>query len=289
VADKAALSADAHVATSGGAGGPRPGAGGADEIEARGIWMEFPTREGGHLVLADVDVTVPAGSFVSVIGPSGCGKSTLLKILSGLLEPTAGEALIGGKPARDAMRRREVGMVFQRPTLLPWRRAAANASLLREIGGGREDGKRGRAAALEMLELVGLTDAADKLPSELSGGMEQRVAIARALALDPQLLLMDEPFGALDAITRERMNNSLLEIWARTAKTVVLVTHGIAEAVFLSDQIYVMRSEPGRIIERLDVDLPRPRTERTVANPRFAEYERHLRSLLVTEADGGDA
>ena len=258
----------------------------AAEIEARGIWMQFPGRERPHVVLADIDVVVGRGSFVSVIGPSGCGKTTLLKVLSGLIDPTAGEATIGGKPAREAMQRREVGMVFQRPTLLPWRRAVANASLLREIGRGRGDEDRDRSTAREMLELVGLADAADKLPSELSGGMEQRVAIARALALDPQILLMDEPFGALDAITRERMNNSLLEIWTRTAKTVVLVTHGIAEAVFLSDQIYVMKSEPGRIIERLDVDLPRPRTEETVEDPRFAEYERHLRSLLVSGSAG---
>jgi NitT/TauT family transport system ATP-binding protein len=287
VVDKEAISARARSGQRGEDTSGRPvGAQSAAQIEASGIWMEFPARDGGHLAIADVDVTVARGSFVSVIGPSGCGKTTLLKILSGLLEPTAGEATIGGKPAREAMRRREVGMVFQRPTLLPWRRAAANASLLGEIGGGRTDG---RQAALDMLELVGLADAVDKLPSELSGGMEQRVAIARALALDPEILLMDEPFGALDAITRERMNNSLLEIWARTAKTVVLVTHGIAEAVFLSDQIYVMRSTPGRIIELLDVDLPRPRTEETVNDPRFAEYERHLRSLLVRGSAGGDA
>ncbi|MQA73806.1 MAG: ATP-binding cassette domain-containing protein [Solirubrobacterales bacterium] len=249
--------------------------------------MEFATREGGHVVLSDVDVAVPRGSFVSVIGPSGCGKSTLLKILSGLLEPTAGEATIAGKPAPEAMRRREVGVVFQRATLLPWRRAVANASLLTEIGGRRGGGRRGQGAAREMLELVGLADAADKLPSELSGGMEQRVAIARALALDPEILLMDEPFGALDAITRERMNHSLLEIWARTAKTVVLVTHGISEAVFMSDQICVMGTEPGRILERLEVDLPRPRTEETIENPRFAEYERHLRSLLISGSAEG--
>jgi NitT/TauT family transport system ATP-binding protein len=287
VIDKAANSAPVPARE---AEGAPEGAGNAHfaQIEGRGIWMEFRTRADAHLVLADIDIAVGRGSFVSVIGPSGCGKTTLLKILSGLLEPTAGDATIGGKPAREAMRRREVGMVFQRPTLLPWRRAVANASLLREIGGGRLD-RRSRTAAREMLELVGLADAADKLPSELSGGMEQRVAIARALALDPQILLMDEPFGALDAITRERMNNSLLEIWARTGKTVVLVTHGIAEAVFLSDQIYVMRSEPGRIIERLDVELPRPRTEETVEDPRFAEYERHLRALLVTGSVGGDA
>lgn len=256
------------------------------QLEAREIWMEFPAREGAHLVLRDVDLRVERGTFVSLIGPSGCGKSTLLRILSGLQRPTAGEATIAGKPAHEAMRRREVGMVFQRATLLPWRRAAANAALLREIGGGRDDDRSHKRAALEMLELVGLADAGDKLPSELSGGMAQRVAIARALALDPEILLLDEPFGGLDAITRERMNRSLLDIWSRTAKTVVLVTHGISEAVFMSDEIYVMGAEPGLIIERLTVDLARPRTEETVSDPRFVEYERHLRALLISGTEG---
>jgi NitT/TauT family transport system ATP-binding protein len=257
------------------------------EIEARGIWMEFPARDGAHLVLSEIDLAIEPGSFVALIGPSGCGKSTLLKILSGLLRPSGGEATIAGKPSAEAMRRREVGIVFQQATLLPWRRAVDNAALLREVGGGERDDRRGQRVAREMLELVGLGDAGDKLPSELSGGMAQRVAIARALALDPEILLMDEPFGSLDAITRERMNRSLLEIWARTEKTAVLVTHGIGEAVFMSDRIYVMGTEPGRIIEQLDIDLPRPRDDETITDPRFAEYERHLRELLISGSDGG--
>lgn len=246
--------------------------------------MKFPGRNGSNLVLQDIDLSVSKGAFVSLLGPSGCGKSTLLKILSGLLKPTAGEAMIAGKPAHEAMRRGEVGMVFQKPTLLPWRRAAANVSLLNEITGNDVRDADGHDIADQMLEMVGLTEAADRLPTELSGGMAQRVALARALALDPSSLLLDEPFGALDAITRERMNHNLLEIWSRTGKTAVLVTHGISEAIFMSDEIHVMATEPGCIIERLEIDLPRPRNDETLADRRFSEYERHLRSLLVTGA-----
>lgn len=247
-------------------------------MEARAISMAFPRGDGVHLVLDSVDLHVEPGAFESVIGPSGCGKSTLLKILSGLSEPTEGEVLIADRPASEAMRRREVGIVFQQATLLPWRSAAGNAALLREIGDG---GRESQRVATEMLELVGLREAAGKLPAELSGGMAQRVGIARALALDPAILLMDEPFGALDAITRERMNRSLLGIWERTKKTVVLVTHGISEAVFMSDRIHVMGTEPGRIIETIEIELPRPRGDETMSDPRFPEYERHLRSLLI--------
>lgn len=253
------------------------------EIDVADIWMKFPGRDRSHLVLEAVGLSVSKGAFVSLLGPSGCGKSTLLKVISGLLEPSAGSVTIEGKPPREAMRRGEVGMVFQRPTLLPWRRSTANVSLLCEITGTPEKKRRGEVAE-QMLELVGLSDAADKLPAELSGGMAQRVALARALALDPNSLLLDEPFGALDAITRERMNRSLLEIWSRTGKTIVLVTHGISEAVFMSDEIHVMGTEPGRIIERLEIDLPRPRSDETMVGPKFGEYERHLRRLLVTGA-----
>ncbi len=245
--------------------------------------MAFADGDGAHLVLDDIDLRVEPGSFESIIGPSGCGKSTLLKILSGLLEPTGGQARIAGQPAKEAMRRREVGVVFQQATLLPWRRAVANAVLLREIGEGK--GSESRRVAEEMLELVGLDGAEEKLPSELSGGMAQRVAIARALALDPAILLMDEPFGALDAITRERMNRSLLGIWERTAKTVLLVTHGISEAVFMSDRIHVMGTEPGRIVETIEIELSRPRGDETIVDPRFPEYERHLRSLLIGDPE----
>jgi NitT/TauT family transport system ATP-binding protein len=230
-------------------------------------------------VLDGVDLTVEGGRFVSLLGPSGCGKSTLLKILGGLMQPTSGTVSIGGRAAAEAVRERQVGLVFQQPTLLPWRNATKNAAFLRDLIGGRREREAARSRAREMLELVGLGDAGDRLPSELSGGMAQRVAIARALTLNPEILLMDEPFGALDAITRDQMNERLLEIWERTRKTVLFVTHSISEALFLSDEIHVMSSGPGRIRERLEVDLPRPRHPDQAG---YADLTNHLRALLVT-------
>jgi NitT/TauT family transport system ATP-binding protein len=258
--------------------GAQPPAGSGGRISASGIGIVFRRRRVEHEVLRDVELTVEPGQFVSLLGPSGCGKSTLLKILAGLLEPTWGAVEVGGLPAREALRRRAIGVVFQQPILLPWRTVEGNASLLAEIAAHR--GRReARAEARRMLDLVGLADAREKLPAEISGGMAQRVAIARALALDPAILLMDEPFGALDAITREQMNGSLLDIWSRTRKTVVFVTHSISEALFLSDRIVVM--ETGGIRELLDVELPRPRSADTIESPEFRRYERHLRGLLV--------
>jgi NitT/TauT family transport system ATP-binding protein len=260
------------------ASAPRPAAPLDGRISAAGIGIVFRRRRIEHEVLRALDLTVEPGEFVSLLGPSGCGKSTLLKIVAGLLEPTSGVVEVGGVPAREALRRRAIGIVFQQPILLPWRTVEANVSLLAEIATrrGRRDA---RADARRMLELVGLAEAGEKLPGEISGGMAQRVAIARALALDPAILLMDEPFGALDAITREQMNASLLDIWSRTRKTVVFVTHSISEALFLSDRIVVM--ETGGIRELLDVELPRPRTADTIESPEFRRYERHLRELLV--------
>lgn len=250
-------------------------------ISARGVDMIFagdPTRQ---RVLSGIDLDVPAGSFATLLGPSGCGKSTLLKILGGLLRPTAGEVTVGGRPARDAVRDRKIGLVFQRPALMPWKTAASNVSFVNEIAGGRGARGQARETARRMLELVGLTDDSAKLPDELSGGMAQRVSIARALALDPTVLLMDEPFGALDAITRDRMNMSLLDIWSRTGKTVVFVTHSISEAVFLSDAVHMMQAGPGRITQTLSIDLPRPRVTATLQDPRFGEHERDLRESLL--------
>ncbi|MGH2953823.1 MAG: ABC transporter ATP-binding protein [Solirubrobacterales bacterium] len=245
--------------------------------------MMFETRAGPQLVLDEIALSVGPGEFVAIIGPSGCGKSTLLKLLAGLLEPSAGMVKVGGLTAREAIRRRQIGVVFQEPTLLPWLRAAANVELLAQLSG--RSGRSVAEHAREMLGLVGLANAADKYPAELSGGMAQRISIARALVLDPSTLLMDEPFGALDAITRERMNQTLLGIWARTRKTILFVTHAISEAVLLSDRVLVMASQPGRIVERLEIDLPRPRDLETLTHPRFKEYERHLRELLVSSHD----
>jgi ABC-type nitrate/sulfonate/bicarbonate transport system, ATPase component len=253
-------------------------------IEARGVDMEFVKGRTTVPVLQDVSLSIRSGSFVSLLGPSGCGKSTLLKILGGLLEPTGGDVLVAGRPAVEAVRHREVGIVFQQPVLLPWKTALKNVAFLRELTEDRSGRTRARARARELLDLVGLSFAADRLPSELSGGMAQRIAIARALALDPQILLMDEPFGALDEITRTRMNLSLLDIWSRMQKTVLFVTHSIVEALFLSDEVFVMEAQPGRLRERLIIDLPRPRTADTQDDPRFNEFASHLRHLLIARS-----
>lgn len=244
-------------------------------ITAHDVAMSFH-RDGVETpVLDELSMDVPPGSFVSLLGPSGCGKSTLLKILGGILEPTAGTVAIGDGTAAQAVAEQQIGLVLQRPALLPWKTARENVSLLREIAKGKDAEATDRA-----LELVGLTAAADRLPHELSGGMAQRVSIARALAMDPTILLMDEPFGALDAITRDQMNETLADIWATTGKTIVFVTHSITEAIFLSDVVCVMGVNPGRIIERLDIDLPRPRTSETFEEHRFGEYAAHLRDRL---------
>jgi NitT/TauT family transport system ATP-binding protein len=261
---------------------------GASGINARGIDMVFSHEDGDQVVLDGVDLDVPPGGFATLLGPSGCGKSTLLKILGGLLHPTEGSVTIGDRPAEAAVRDRQIGLVFQRPALLPWKTATANVALLNELVGGRAAKQSARETAERMLEVVGLADAGSKLPDQLSGGMAQRASIARALALDPAILLMDEPFGALDAITRDRMNANLLDIWSKTAKTIVFVTHSISEAVFLSDHIHVMDANPGRIAETLVVDLPRPRTTATVDDPRFKTYERHLREELGSGALAGE-
>ncbi len=254
-------------------------------IEAHDVNMVFTKGNSSTHVLDDVSLSIRPGRFVSLLGPSGCGKSTLLKILGGLLEPTSGDVRVSGRPAVEAVQHREVGIVFQQPVLLPWKSALKNVTFLRDLIDGRSARGQNTARARELLNLVGLGHAGARLPSELSGGMAQRVAIARALALDPKILLMDEPFGALDEITRMRMNLSLLDIWSRLQKTVLFVTHSIAEAIFLSDEVYVMEAHPGRIRERLEVDLPRPRTTDTPDDPRFNQLASHLRHLLVERAE----
>lgn len=253
----------------------------SEGITARGVEMRFGQRGGGEPVLQNLDVDVAPGSFVTLLGPSGCGKSTLLKILGGILEPVSGDVRIADRPAPQSVRDKEIGLVLQQPALLPWKNARENAALLADLAGGSR--RDARSAADEALELVGLTAAANKLPHELSGGMAQRVSIARALAMDPKILLMDEPFGALDAITRDEMNMKLAEIWTATRKTVVFVTHSIPEAVFLSDVVHVMQAHPGRVVDTLEVDLPRPRTRDLFDDSRFGEYARHLRDRLEPE------
>ena len=228
--------------------------------------------------LDQIDLTIEPGEFVSLIGPSGCGKSTLLRIIGDLIEPSVGEALVNGKPARRARLDRDYGIAFQAAVLYDWRTVARNIALPLELIGwdrGRRD-----ARVTEMLELVDLTAFRDHHPWQLSGGMQQRVAIARALSFSPSLLLMDEPFGALDEMTRERLNNELLRIWERTGATVVFVTHSIAEAVFLSTRVVVMSPRPGRIAGDVSIDLARPRGVDTREDPRFFEHVTAVRELL---------
>lgn len=232
-------------------------------------------------VLSQVSLTVGEGRFVSLLGPSGCGKSTLLKVLGGLLQPQRGTVLVGGRSVAQALAARQIGLVFQDATLLPWKSSLENAAFLCRMVRGRWTAAAARQRAREMLQLVGLTGAEIKYPHQLSGGMRQRVSIARALALDPAILLMDEPFGSLDAITRDQLNFTLLDIWNKTRKTVVFVTHSISEALLLSDEVHVMGTNPGRIVQSIKIDLPRPRSAETPEDERFKAYERMLRRVLV--------
>lgn len=248
-------------------------------IRAEGVNKVFTVKNADPVIaLKDIHLGVKRGEFVSLIGPSGCGKSTLLRLIADLLQPTSGEMVINGKTPVQARLDRDYGMVFQAATLYDWRNVGKNVQLPLEIMGIDKAEREKRAA--EMLELVELGKFAKHYPWQLSGGMQQRVAIARALAFQPALLLMDEPFGALDEFTRERMNLELLRIWHATKTTVVFVTHSIAEAVFLSSRVVVMSPRPGRITAVLDVDLPYPRNFETRELPRYFELVTHVRELL---------
>ncbi|MCY7396928.1 MAG: ABC transporter ATP-binding protein [Nocardioides sp.] len=216
-------------------------------IQVTGVHRVFTRKKDQVVALDDVDLTVGAGEFVSLIGPSGCGKSTLLRLVADLDAPTSGSIQVFGKPARQARLDQDYGIAFQQAGLLPWRTVSGNIELPLALHGYPKADRRSRAA--ELLELVGLSDFAQHHPDQLSGGMQQRVAIARALAERPRLLLMDEPFGALDEMTRERMQNELVRICAETGAAVLFVTHSIPEAVFLSDRVVVMSPRPGRIVD----------------------------------------
>jgi NitT/TauT family transport system ATP-binding protein len=250
-------------------------------IAATNVAVDFIVAGRRQRVLHDVNLAVPKGSFVSLIGPSGCGKSTLLKVMAGLIEPSQGDIRVAGIKPQEAVKSRLIGLVFQDATLLPWKNAVENAAFLLMTADATVTKGDAMDRAAEKLRLVGLTGAEKKMPSQLSGGMRQRVAIARALALDPEVLLMDEPFGALDAITREEMSECLLDIWERTGKTVVLVTHSIDEAVLLSREVHVMGTGPARIIETLPITVPHPRNEESYSDPAFTAAESRLRSLLI--------
>jgi NitT/TauT family transport system ATP-binding protein len=269
---------------------PPAGDGGtsAAAVEVRRVTKTFNAgRPNAVDALVEIDLTIRPGAFVSLIGPSGCGKSTQLRLIANLLEPTSGEVLVNGKPARRARLDQDYGMAFQQAGLFEWRNVTKNVELPLELKGW--DTARRRARAQEMLELVKLSEFADHLPWQLSGGMQQRVAIARALAAHPPLLLMDEPFGALDEMTREHMQAELLRICGETETTVVFVTHSIPEAVYLSTRVVVMSPRPGRIKTLVDVDLGRERTVDTREDPAFfrkvTEVREALRGMEVTDLD----
>lgn len=257
---------------------PRRNAGAAKtpQLVISGLGVTYATRGGSVKALDGVDLTIAEGEFVTVLGPSGCGKSTLLKIVSGLLAPSAGTVMVGGRTVQGPQA--EVGIVFQQATLLPWRTVLENVLVpIRALG---KPAEAYRDKAMDLLRLVGLDSFADNYPNELSGGMQQRVGIARGLMNDPQLLLMDEPFSALDAMTRERMAAELQTIWMETQKAVLFITHSIQEAITLADRIVVLSERPGRVVEVLPVDLPRPRLADVVSSPRYSELYAHLRDYF---------
>jgi NitT/TauT family transport system ATP-binding protein len=245
-------------------------------VSLRGVRKEF--ERGGVVALEGIELDLEAGELVSLIGPSGCGKSTLLRVIGDLTQPSAGEVVVNGKAARQARIDRDYGIVFQDAVLYDWRTVAKNISLPLEMLGW--DRRRRTERVQEMVDLVELSGFESHHPWQLSGGMQQRVSIARALSFDPALLLMDEPFGALDEMTRERLNLELLRIWEQAGSTIVFVTHSISEAVFLSSRVVVMSPRPGRIAGIVTVDLPRPRTADTREEPRFFELVTEVRELL---------
>ena len=251
-------------------------------IEIDRVGMVYETGSGPVEALRNITLSVAGGEFVSLVGPSGCGKSTLLRVLAGLRPMTSGSIVVDGQPVTRPIPK--VGMVFQAAVLLKWRTILDNVLLPAELAGLNPRNYRDRA--IELLKLVGLGDFTGKRPGELSGGMQQRVALCRALLLDPPLLLMDEPFGALDAMTRDDMNLELLRVWGQATnagprKTILFVTHSIPEAVFLSDRVVVMSPRPGQIAEIIDISLPRPRTVETRATAEFGQYSLRIYDILT--------
>jgi len=249
-------------------------------IVIENLTVQYRVKDNAVLALEDVSIGVPPRSFVSIVGPSGCGKTTLLKVLSGVLKATRGRVLIDGRPIEKSDLSGKIGHIFQRPLLLPWRTALGNVLLTTEIAR-KEISKRDRVAeARRWLSLTGLGGFEDRLPHELSGGMQQRVSLCRALAFRPPILLMDEPFAALDEITREAMQEELLRLWSATESTVIFVTHSISEAVLLSERVIVMTARPGRVDEIIDVPFSRPRGEELRGSARFTELVQHVRHKL---------
>jgi NitT/TauT family transport system ATP-binding protein len=255
-------------------------------VEISGLNLVFQTADTPVKALSDVDLVVNKGDFISLIGPSGCGKTTLLRVIADLERATGGSIKVNGVSPEEARLKRAYGYVFQAAALYPWRTVWRNVTLPLEIMGMAKAERRDRAA--RVLELVDLAGFERKFPWQLSGGMQQRVSIARALSFDPDLLLMDEPFGALDEIIRDRLNEQLLQLWERTGKTVIFVTHSIPEAVFLSSRIVVMSPRPGRIVDIVESDLPRDRNFEIREAARFAEIAHRVRLGLRSGHGDGD-
>ncbi|TXL62679.1 ABC transporter ATP-binding protein [Aeromicrobium terrae] len=250
-----------------------------DVIRLDSLSMLYPTKSGGTVqALDDVSLSVRSGEFISIVGPSGCGKSTLLRIIMGLSRQTSGTVTFGSS---EETHRNQLGMVFQQPLLLPWRTVRKNLMISPDLHHTRDAATLEKAESL--LVMLGLEEFGDRYPNELSGGMQQRVGIGRALMHDPRILLMDEPFGALDAMTRDQMGLDLLEIWDQDRKTVLFVTHSIPEAVLLADRVVVMTPRPGRLADVVDVSLPRPRRLENINTPEFGEIVAHIRKLLDSE------
>lgn len=248
-------------------------------IEGRAVRKVYRTQDGDVETLKPLDFSILDGEFVSVVGPSGCGKSTLMKMVAGLLPITSGELLVSGERVEGPQT--NVGIVFQSALLLPWRSVIDNILLQAEIRNLPKEPTRIRAS--QLIDMAGLRGFENKYPWQLSGGMQQRVAILRALLHDPPVLLMDEPFGALDAMTREKMNLELQRIWSASKKTVMLITHSIPEAIFLSDRVIVMSDRPGSIAATYDIDLPRPRTLDMMGSPEFAIHAKKVRAHFYSQ------
>jgi NitT/TauT family transport system ATP-binding protein len=245
-------------------------------FEVSHLYKVFHTDSGPVMALRDINLDVRPGEFLSFVGPSGCGKSTLLNVIAGLLPASHGEVSFKGQPVKEPSR--DIGMMFQTSVLFPWRTVLENVLMPIEIFGW--DKKAYKDRAVELLAAVGLESFVEAYPAQLSGGMQQRASLARVLLYDPAVLLLDEPFGALDEFTRENMNLELLKIWSATGKTVIFVTHNINEAVFLSDRVVVMTPRPGEVAKVLDVDLPRPRSLQVMKDARFGEQVFEIRELL---------
>ncbi len=245
------------------------------EIELDQISMQYATDSAEVLALYQVSMDIAKGEFVSLLGPSGCGKTTLLRLMADLIQPTSGTLRVAGETAKEARLAQKYGIVFQSPVLYDWRKVRDNITLPLEMMGVKKVEREHKSD--ELLELVGLEGFADKYPWQLSGGMQQRVAIARALSMEPEILLMDEPFSALDEFTRERLNEELLSIWSKVQNTVVFVTHSIPESIFLSDRVFVLSPHPGRLSTVVDIPLARPRTREMRSSPQFYELIAQIR------------